>query len=351
MKHSTKYLRRLASLCCTAVLFLFSAAVPALAAVPERPANLYVLDSGGVLSEETEKKIVSANEKLFRETGAEIVVVAVDFLDGETLEDYVHALFNSWGIGSSQRNNGLLLVMAIAEDDYMAQSGYGIVDYFSGSKLKGMLDEYLETDFAAGNYDEGALKFFEAAVSEMNSYYRTHTDEYTDQGTGFENGGVVDRPYYESQGSGNGSSSGIGFVFSRVFSVLFRVVIIVLVVVVFIVILRALGGRGGRGGGSGGGGGGFWTGMFLGNMVGNRRSRWRGPPPPPMGRPPYGGPGPRPPFGGPGPRPPRGGGGFGGFGGSSGGFTGGGRSGGGGASRGGGFTRGGGSRGGGAGRR
>ena len=59
MKHSTKYLRRLASLCCTAVLFLFSAAVPALAAVPERPANLYVLDSAGVLSEETEKKIVS----------------------------------------------------------------------------------------------------------------------------------------------------------------------------------------------------------------------------------------------------------------------------------------------------
>ena len=57
MKHSTKYLRRLASLCCTAVLFLFSAAVPALAAVPERPANLYVLDSAGVLSEETEKKI------------------------------------------------------------------------------------------------------------------------------------------------------------------------------------------------------------------------------------------------------------------------------------------------------
>ena len=97
-------------------------AAPALAVVPDRPENQYVLDQAGVLSEETEQEIISQNQKLFQETGAQIVVVAVDFLDGEEIDDYAYSLFNTWGIGSVERNNGLLLLMAIAEDNYFAAS-------------------------------------------------------------------------------------------------------------------------------------------------------------------------------------------------------------------------------------
>lgn len=320
----TKRFQKLAVLLFTAVLTAFSVSAPALASVPERPENQYVLDSANVIEAETEKRIVSENEKLFKETGAQIVIAAVDFLGGEDIEDYTYEMFNSWGVGSSERNNGILLVLAIGEDNYYAQAGYGIDAYFDGGKLQGLLDDYLEEDFAAGDYDAGVGKFFDAVYDEVESYYQSQPDGYTQQ-DGYE---------YEEAYPERNKSQILG---SLVF-VLFRIVIAVIVLIVCLALFRTIfGGRRGGPPSGGGGGGGFWTGMLLGSLFNSRRNRWRGPPPPGPGG-----------FGGP--RPPRGGGGFGGFGG----FTGGGgaRGGfGGGRSGGGGFHSGGGSHGGGAGRR
>lgn len=308
-------------------------AAPALAVVPDRPENQYVLDQAGVLSEETEQEIISQNQKLFQETGAQIVVVAVDFLDGEEIDDYAYSLFNIWGIGSQERNNGLLLLLAIGEENYYAQAGTGIEDYFDGAKLQDMLDEYLEPDFAAGDYDAGTRKLFDALYDEVELYYESYTDQYTEQDYGDT---AYGDDYYESaspsflQRAGNFLGRIMGYV-------------IAVVAVLFIVMILAAifkGGRGGRPPRGGGGGGGFWSGLFVGHLLGNSRRRrnvWGAPPPPPP----------------PTPRPPRGGfGGFGGFGGRPGGFTGGGRAGGfGGGRRSGGFHGGGRSHGGGAGRR
>lgn len=327
-----------------ALLTLALLAPAALAVVPDRPDNQYVLDSAGVLSEKTEKAIIKKNEALFDQYGAEVVVVAVDFLGGQAIDDYAEELFNLWGIGSRERNNGILLVMAIAEDNYYALSGYGIEDYFDGAMFRNLLDDYLEDDFAAGLYDEGALAFFNAVAAELDSYYAGQED-------------VPDEDYGNDYYDGD-SSYRQGFSISKIMTVvaaLVRVIIVVFVLLVIFAVLRNIG-RGGGGGGTGGGGGGFWRGMFLGSMMGRRRSYWAPPPPPPPPGPRPGGfggfGGPRSPGGFGGPRP---GGGFGGS--RPGGFHGGGRVGGGSAGRSGfgghsgGFHGGGGTRGGGAGRR
>ena len=321
-----------------AVLLVLGAAAPAaLAAIPDRPGNRYVLDSAGVLSGDLEKEIIEENQRLFESCGAEVAVAAVDFFGGQDREDYANRLFNSWGIGSSERNNGILLVLAIGEEDYYATAGSGIEDYFDGAKLDDLLYEYLEPDFAKEDYNAGVKKFFRAVVDELDSYYAGGSAG--DPAPGYEDGAADDSADWY----------GMGYTVRQIIFLLVRVAVVVLVLlVVFSFIKRA--GRGpGPGPGSGGGGGGFWQGMFIGSALNRRRHRhyWGPPPPPP---PPggfggFGGPGPRP------PRPPRGGG-MGGFGG----FSSGGRSGGiGGAGRGtrsgGGFHSGGSSRGGGAGRR
>ncbi len=324
MKKISRF-RKLPAWFLMAALIAWALAIPALASVPSRPSNQYVLDSAGVLSDSTEQEIVSKNKALFTSSGAEIVIVAVDFLGGETIDDYAYDLFNSWGIGSKERNNGLLLVMAVAEDNYYALPGYGVEDHFTGGMLQDLLDESVEPAFAQKDYDTAAGDFFAAALAEMNSI--SYQDEYSQQ-NGFQQGGA-----YENYGGyGYADSFSIGDALGIIFSLAIRVIAVVVVVVLVLAIFRMLsgGGRGGPGSGSGGGGG-FWTGMLLGNLLGgSRRRRWYSPPPPPPGG-----------FGGP--RPPRGGG-FGGFGGSGGFHSGGG-------SRGGGFHGGGGSRGGGAGRR
>lgn len=294
--------------------------------VPSKPSNSYVLDNANVLSSETESEIINKNSTLLNDTGAEIAVLTVDFISGDSIEDFANEVFNTWGIGSSERNNGLLLVLAIGNDTYYAMPGTGISDYLTGSTLKEILNDYLETDFAAKDYDAGVKSFFNEAYSRIQSYYTNYTDEYTTTKDDFTSGG---------------GSVSTGFTFARVLSIIGRIIIGIVVLVVALFIISAFF-RGGGGGGyyGGGGGGGFWNGLFLGSMLnrGRRRSYWHRPPPPHGG---YGGHGG---FGGRGGR--GGGGGFGGFTGG-GGFSGGGGAGRGGFGGGGGFSGGGGSSGGG----
>lgn len=331
------------------LVFVSLLQIPAFAAVPSRPGNQSVLDSAGVLSDQLEQEITRKNQQLFQETGAEIAVVAVDFLDGEEIDDYAYELFSSWGIGSQERNNGLLLVLAIAEDDYFALPGYGIEDTFSGGHLQTMLDDYLEADFAAGNYESGVRKFFDAAYSELSAY--PYDDEYSKDDDFYPGGEYEDW----SGGYEEVDSLSSDFFFS-ILGFLITIAMVVLVIVVIVAIIRALSRppyQNNYGAPQYRQRDNFWTGMFLGRAIGRnqQRNHWGAPPPPPPPPPPGG-------FGST-PRPPRNNGGFGGFGSGHssgfGGFTGGGSShrpsGGSHRPSGGGFSRGGGSRGGGAGRR
>ena len=310
-------------------------ALPAAASLPSRPENQYVLDRPGVLSDATEQYIIQRDEALFTATGGEICVAVVDFLDGREIDDYAYTLFSLWGVGSRERNNGLLLVLAIGEEDYYALPGYGIEDTFTGGMLQGLLDDCLEADFAAGSYDAGVRKFFDAAYAVLESY--PYHDAYTGQSAYQQGGSYEDYSiYYNDPDPQPAQSSSVASRVGRFLGRWLGIVVVVGGILGVIFLLRALFRRGG---GSGGAGSGFWRGMMIGSALNRRRPYgYRAPPSTGWSR----------------PRPPRTGG-FGGSSHSSGGFSRGGGSSHSSGSRShsssGGFSRGGASRGGGAGRR
>ena len=134
-------------------------------------ADAYYLDTANVLSEKTEGEIYFLNKRLEDACGGQIVVVALDSIGGADTYDYAYELFNNWEIGSAEENNGFLLLMAIKEDDYYAMPGDGLHGVFSASQIKTLTDRYLEPDFAAKRYDQGARKFFEAVFKRYVDYY------------------------------------------------------------------------------------------------------------------------------------------------------------------------------------
>jgi uncharacterized protein len=137
----------------------------------DAPANTYVGDYAGVLSEETEQHIIEQDTKLSQSTGAAIVVAAVDFMDGLSSEEYAYQCFNTWGVGDSDRNNGLLLVYAVGENRVWAMQGSGIEDALTSADLSEMLEDYFYDDYDAGEYDAATLAFFDAAYDWFDSYY------------------------------------------------------------------------------------------------------------------------------------------------------------------------------------
>ncbi len=167
MKNKRIFVFILIAFLCVAA-FSFSAA----GATVEMTDDFYVADYADVISDETAAQIVALGSALDEKTGAQIVILTVDFLDGKDIEDYGYTVFNEWKLGSSAKNNGLLIVLAIGEDDYWGTIGAGLEEgALTAGKLKTFFDDYLEADFAAKDYDAGAITLYTALTDYLAETY------------------------------------------------------------------------------------------------------------------------------------------------------------------------------------
>ena len=157
-------------------------AVPVLAAgIPDAP-DAYVYDEAGVLSDSTEQYINLETAALDEACGGQIAVVAVEFTGAYSTADYAYELFNAWGIGDRNENNGLLLLLVTGAEDYYIMPGSGVTDIFSGGTLQTLMDDYLEADFAAGNYDAGVRKTFDRIMEIYGEKYDLTPTSASDAG-------------------------------------------------------------------------------------------------------------------------------------------------------------------------
>ena len=78
---------------------------------------LYLVhNEGGVISQDTAEYIEAMNASLFAQTGAQIAVDVVRTTGSEDIMDYAERTLNELGVGSRERNNGILLVLALENE-------------------------------------------------------------------------------------------------------------------------------------------------------------------------------------------------------------------------------------------
>lgn len=141
------------------------------AVIPKATDKFYVNDYADVLTEKTENALTHYALLLHRETEAQVVLVTVDTTNGTPINEYATQLFNDWGIGSAAKNNGLLLLLAIGDDDYWAVQGKGIEGTVTNEKLAAVLQADLEPDFATGTYSRGAVKTYASLLRLLGGTY------------------------------------------------------------------------------------------------------------------------------------------------------------------------------------
>lgn len=210
------------------VLLLLTCAVPVQAnGLPEPTDLFYVLDEADVLSSAAEAKIVSENQALFALTGAEIAVVCVDTTGTADIADYAYDLFNKWGIGSAQRNNGVLILLSIGEDDYWVLQGEGLEDTLTSGMLKLWNNDYLEPHFAKKQYEDGVLALFDVIVDHFETVYAVDIESWDGAP-----GEFTPKEAAPAEKDGDGSS------------VFMTVLIVIIVILLILLILNASSGGG-----------------------------------------------------------------------------------------------------------
>ena len=107
---------------------LYAAAGLEAAEIPPKPqagSNIYVQDYADVISPASEKIIYSIGRELDSKTTAQVAVLTVPTLDGEPIESYALKVLRGWGIGSRDKNNGVLIVVATQDRQSRIEVGYG----------------------------------------------------------------------------------------------------------------------------------------------------------------------------------------------------------------------------------
>ena len=165
MKTMKTFSRRIAALLLVVTVGITALAPAASAAniqLPSLPKDQCVVDDAGVLSDSTTSELETLNAQLSSSCdGAQIGVLTVDYTGSATTEDYATEAFDTWGIGSSSKNNGVLILLVMQSDQY-ADGDYYLTygDGFRSTMLADQassLVQTMEDDFAAKKYDAAVL--------------------------------------------------------------------------------------------------------------------------------------------------------------------------------------------------
>lgn len=147
----------------------------------------YVNDYSGVLSTKT-KQGTETLLSSFKETGkAEVSVVVIPSLGGESIENYALNLGREWGIGAKGKDNGVLLLIAKDDRELRIEVGYGLEGELTDAKSSRIIRDIITPRFKEGNYDAGVINGVREIIGVIDPTFSgvTQTIVYPSGANGF----------------------------------------------------------------------------------------------------------------------------------------------------------------------
>lgn len=216
--------------------------------IPKPKDNFFVNDFANVIDAETEQLIQNTAVKLQEKTTAQVVVVTIQSMDGQPIEQYAVSLFRDWGIGTAEKNNGVLILVSIGDRMSRIEVGYGLEGALTDGKTGRIQDRYMIPYFQEGEYGAGIAAGFLQVVREVYNEYGIEMDTSYD--------------FEYPAGRDQEGDSDIGSL------ILFAIIIVGLILdwtllggkITKLLMIASFSGRRGGGGGFYGGGGSFRSG-------------------------------------------------------------------------------------------
>ncbi|MFT4203080.1 MAG: TPM domain-containing protein [Chitinophagaceae bacterium] len=131
---------------------------------------------------ELEHKLVALDDS----TSNQIAVVTINTLDGYPIEDYANKLFRAWGIGNKATNNGVLVLVSVADRQFRIEVGYGLEGAIPDVTVSDIMARVMVPYFKQGDYYTGIDKATDTLAAAAAGEYHTareRSDDDMDGGT------------------------------------------------------------------------------------------------------------------------------------------------------------------------
>jgi uncharacterized protein len=140
-----------------AILLMTCVTLPAAASTPMPPTapRDYVTDLAGVVHDDAKVRLNALLRELEQKTTAQVLVLTVQSLDGQSIEEFALTTKETWKLGQKGKDNGVLIVVAVNDRKYRLEIGYGLESVLPDSLVGTIGREYLVPYFRKGDYSGG----------------------------------------------------------------------------------------------------------------------------------------------------------------------------------------------------
>ena len=176
MSSHTKLIKRLLSFFIL-VTFLFTPLTHASFTLPTPTNAKYLNDYTGMINQNATSQIISIGYELEVKTGAQAIVAVVDSTNGLPIEDYALRLFRGWGIGQKEKDNGLLVLLAIGDGAWRVEVGRGLEGGVPDALTHRIMNELAKPSFIEGNYSTGLLQAYSSLCDAIANEYDVTLDK------------------------------------------------------------------------------------------------------------------------------------------------------------------------------
>ena len=145
-------------------------------------ARRFVSNPDGILSHEAVQRLDSICYALKASGIAEVAIVAVDDIRPRDMVVFSQELFEGWGVGDKELNNGLGILLVGDMREIRFHIGYGLEGVLPDVLCYRIQQDYMVPYFRAGNYSEGMVAGMRAINSVLQSGELPRAEREDDRG-------------------------------------------------------------------------------------------------------------------------------------------------------------------------
>jgi len=137
---------------------------------PGRPSG-FVNDYAGIISSAVKQQLEQTLINFKAESSNEISVVTINNLGGDSIENFAVKLFEEWGIGQKDKDNGVLILISKEDKEMRIEVGYGLEGVLTDAQSWWIIQNVMKPAFQKGDFDLGISNAVDKIITAIRGEY------------------------------------------------------------------------------------------------------------------------------------------------------------------------------------
>jgi len=140
---------------------------------PERPSPpRLVNDMAGMLNSSDAQELEKKLEAYDKSTSTQITIVTLHTLDGMDIGQYAAELGEKWGVGRKQKDNGVMILVALDDHKVFIATGRGVEQYLPDAICKRIVEQIIKPNFKQADYYSGLNEAIDNIIARLSGNFK-----------------------------------------------------------------------------------------------------------------------------------------------------------------------------------